>query len=330
MRTLDRSVEGVQIAYMEHFGMADRPFGLTPDPDFFFESRSHLEAVRRLESFARKGEGVALLYGDVGTGKTLVCRRLLSGLDEKEFSTALVINPLMDRKELLFEILSQFDIAPPLSSTLDATLLLLEDFLVNERDQGRVSLLAVDEAQLLSDDTLALLVDLSGRDAAFQGMLRIVLFGQEEMATKLLQPSMELFRRHFTLTHYLHPLSSDEIGPYIEYRLTKVDSKGAVLFTEEAFDRIYAASKGCPRIINGICDQSLFLLSRRSRNTVDRRILNQVLGDEKAVAHSPGVKRPWLPPRRTLRRLALIFATVLVLCGLFLLARPVHRAFLSG
>jgi type II secretory pathway predicted ATPase ExeA len=329
MRTPDRSVEDTQVAYTEHFGMADRPFGLTPDPDFFFESRSHLEAMRRLGSFARKGEGIALLYGDVGTGKTLVCRRLLDSLDGKGFDTALVINPLMDAQELLFEILFQFGITPPPSSTHDAALQALKDFLLNEHNIGRISLLAMDEAQLLSSEALALLVDLSGRDAGFRGMLRIILFGQEEMATKLLQPSMEAFRRHFTLTHYLHPLSSGEIGPYVRYRLSKVGSAGSDFFTQEAFDRIYAASGGCPRIINGICDQSLFLLSRRSGATVNRRILDEVFGDEAATTHSLRPRRAWLS-KQTFWWLALIFAVALALCGLFLLVRPVHRALLSG
>jgi MSHA biogenesis protein MshM len=329
MRTPDRSVEDTQVAYTEHFGMADRPFGLTPDPDFFFESRSHLEAMRRLESFARKGEGIALLYGDVGTGKTLICRRLLGSLDGKEFRTALVINPLMDAHELLFEILFQFGIALPPSSTHDAALQALKDFLLNEHSIGRVSLLAMDEAQLLSDDALALLVDLIGQDTRFQGMLRVVLFGQEEMATKLLQPSMETFRRHFTLTHYLHPLSTDEIGPYVGYRLSKVGFGNSAFFTREALDRIYAASGGCPRIINGICNQSLFLLSRRSGATVDRRILDEVLEDETAATHPPRFNRMSMS-KQTLRWLVLISAIALVLCGLFLLVRPVHRALLSG
>lgn len=321
MKKPDRDAEGIQVSYTDHFGMVEKPFGLTPDPDFFFESRSHAEALHRLESFVKEGKGLALVYGDVGTGKTLVSRRLLNDFDRLGYRTALIINPFMDERELLLDIAGQFGISPPPFSTHESLSAALADFVLDEKKKGKTCVLAVDEAQLLSEDALAVLTELSCRGTDDAAGLRTVLFGQEEIATRLLNKGLEQLRRNITVTHYLQPLSGDEVGRYVKYRLSKSGSNGSISFTEDALGRIYAISRGYPRVVNGICDQSLLLLSRGSKHVVGRQVLNRVLKNE------------FLPPStgwchgklsgRVLYRVALILAAVLVFCGLLLYLRPV-------
>ncbi len=313
MKTPDPSASAFQVTYLDHFALIEKPFGATPDPDFFFASRSHSEAVQRLESYLKKGKGLALVYGDVGTGKTLVCRRVLNGLDGNEFNTALITNPLMDGAELLFEIARQFNVTPPYS-TQEAMVRALRGFLTVESKEGRASVLAIDEAQLLSDDALTLLAGLSCSDTDDEGALHVILFGQQEMATRLLDRPMARLRRHITVTHYLQPLSAEEVGGYVKYRLTKADSKGAISFTEEALDAVYDASSGCPRIINRICDRSLLLLSRQSGTTVDRKVLDQVIMSETDITLATP-KRSKLPVR------ILYTAAVIIFFGLLLFHR---------
>jgi type II secretory pathway predicted ATPase ExeA len=320
MKTPDPSATAFQVTYLEHFALTEKPFGITPDPDFFFESHSHSEAVRRLESFLREREGIALIYGGVGTGKTLICRRFLDGLDKNRFNAVHIINPLMDGLELLFEIAGQFNLTPPPSSTREDVLLALRDFLLAEHKKGRASVLVIDEAQLLSNDALALLMELSHLETDNEGMLHTILFGQKEIATGLLDQSMGELRRHITVTHYLEPLSLQEVGPYIRHRLSKAGSNGSISFSKDALKCVYTASKGCPRIINRICDQSLLLLSRQSKTTVDKSILNRVLRNEIAALLTMH-ERPKLFVR-ILYTIALILATVLIFYGLLFYLRP--------
>lgn len=320
MKKTDRGAESAQVTYMDHFGMARRPFGLTPDPDFFFESQSHSEALRRLRSFIKEEGGLALVYGDVGTGKTLVCRRLLSDSDGLTFNSALIVNPLMDARELLLDIAGQFGISPPPLSTHEGLSAALADFFLHEQEKGKVCVLAIDEAQLLSEDALAVLADLSRHDAAEGGALRTILFGQEDIAARLLDRGMEQLRRNITVTHYLQPLSGDEVRRYIRHRLSKSGANGSISFTDDALKRIYAASKGYPRIVNGICDKSLLVLAQRSKNTVDRGVVNRALTDELIT---PVAARGRINVTgRVLYGAVLILAGVLILCGLFLYLRP--------
>jgi hypothetical protein len=141
------------------------------------------------------------------------------------------------------------------------------------------------------------------------------------MATGLLERSMRELRRHITVTHYLQPLSLQEVGPYIRHRLSKAGGNGSISFTEDACKYIYAASKGCPRIINRICDQSLLLLSTQSKTTVGRRVVNRALKNEIATPPMTQERRK-LPPR-IFYAIALILAAALIFCGLFFYLRPV-------
>ena len=266
--------------YAGHFALKARPFRLTPDPVFYFDSRTHSEALRCLQSFVRRGEGLSLIYGEVGTGKTLLCKHFLDGLDRKAFNAGLILNPVMDPKEFLAEVLRVFDIVPRSHSTKATMFERLRSLVEAESEKGKQSVLAVDEAQLLSDELLDLLARHSDSKDKGGSSLRVVLFAQEELAARLVDRRLRHLRRRITMTHCLQPLAPDEIRPYIMHRLATAGSQGLIRFDEDAIERICRVSRGYARIINIISDRCLLVLDERSRTTVTRRIVDQALKEE--------------------------------------------------
>jgi type II secretory pathway predicted ATPase ExeA len=282
--------------YAGHFALKARPFRLTPDPVFYFDSRTHSEALRCLQSFVHRGEGLALIYGEVGTGKTLLCKCFLEGLERKAFNTGLILNPAMNAKEFLAEVFRVFDIVPRSHSTKATMFERLRSLVETESEKGKQSVLAVDEAQLLSDELLDLLARHSDSKDKGSSSLRVVLFAQEELAARLVDRRMRHLRRRITMTHCLQPLAPDEIRPYIMHRLATAGSQGLIRFDEDAIERIYRVSRGYARIINIISDRCLLVLDERSRTTVTRRIVDQVVRKD-AIHTFPGQKtsaRGWL------------------------------------
>ncbi len=310
-----------QAPYLEHLALKTKPFSLTPDPAFYFDSRTHSKALRGLQSFLSRQEGFALIYGDVGTGKTLLCRRFLQGLDRKAYSVGLILNPTMNETEFLAEALRAFDITSPSPRGETEGVEALRSHIKAEGERGKQSVLAVDEAQLLSDDLFDLLTRLSYPGNKGDNALRVVLFAQEEIAARLVDRRMRRLRQRITMTHRLQPLSSDEIGPYIMHRLATAGSGGLIRFDADAVDIICRVSRGYARVINTVSDHCLFILGQRSRTRVTRRIVNQVLKEDGIVA-SPGEKRA-AKPRLWIAYLAVsILILALMLYGVFVLLRP--------
>jgi general secretion pathway protein A len=268
--------------YFERLGLKIRPFGMTPDPAFYFDSRTHSEALRGLQSFLQRKEGFALIYGDVGTGKTILCRHFLDGLDRRAHTVGFIINSMMneDEKQFLTEVLRAFGIMPRSLSTDADMFETVRSLVTMESAQGKQSILVIDEAQLLSDDLLALLAKLSDPGTTGDRGLCVVLFAQEEMASRLVQHHMRYLRRRITTTHCLLPLSPDEIGPYIMHRLVTAGSCGEIRFDKNVIEKICRVSEGYARIINTVSDRCLFVLDERSKTTVNRRIINRILKEE--------------------------------------------------
>jgi type II secretory pathway predicted ATPase ExeA len=270
----------LRFRYPGHFALKARPFRLTPDPAFYFHSRTHSEALRALQSFLHREDGIALIFGDVGTGKTHLCKQFIEGLDRKACNAGLILNPMMDAKEFLAEVLRVFDIIPRLHSTRETMFERLRSLVETESERGRQSVLAIDEAQLLSDELLDLLARHSDSKDKGGSSLRVVLFAQEEVAARLVDRRMRHLRRRITMTHCLQPLSPDEIGPYLTHRLATAGSHNPVGFTRDALEGIYCASGGHARIVNIVSDRCLLALDERSRTTVTRRIVGHVVKKE--------------------------------------------------
>jgi general secretion pathway protein A len=269
----------MEIPYIKYFGLSERPFGLTPDPHFYFETETHREALSHLDFLLGQKEGFALIYGDVGLGKTTISRIFLSSLDGNIYNTALILNPIMDEDELLRMIVKELGLKTD-GSTRKELYDDLEFFLLEGHKKGRETVIVIDEAQLLSNEVLEFIRVLSNMETEKEKILRIVLFAQPELVERLKDPSMRHLAQRITVTYKLKPFSERDVRRYIAYRLIKAGSKGVPSFKKGAARLIYKASNGYPRLINILCDRCMLSLYAKSKNIVDKQIVADVLKEE--------------------------------------------------
>jgi general secretion pathway protein A len=266
--------------YISRFGLTARPFSLTPDPAFYFPSTSHRTAVEQLACFVSRKEPLAIVFGEAGTGKTVLSRYFLASLDKERFRTGLIVNPIIEEREGFAEAILQSlggDCTLGEGDSIRQLRQEVRDDRVN--GNGRQTVLVIDEAQLLSESMLHFLTELAYPESVVHAPIQVVLFAQTDMITRLLEPRLERVRRAIRRTQCLHPLTAAEVGVYVEHRLSVAGSKGSIRFTQDATRFLGAHSEGYPRIINNLCDQCLFLLSSRPTNVVDRSLVKRILRD---------------------------------------------------
>jgi len=241
--------------YLEYYGLREPPFSITPNPRFLFFSAKHREAFNHLLYGVRERKGFVQLTGEVGAGKTTLCRALLDQLGNN-FSTALILNPAQDADSLLRDIAQEFGLNV---QGLNRSELLGEfnAFLLQQLDAGRDTVLIIDEAQNLSNELLEQVRLLSNLETDDQKLLQIVLMGQPELRDRLNHPALRQLRQRITVRYHLEPLSPTEVGDYIRHRLAVSGANGVPKFSAAALWRIYAYSKGIPRLINAVCDKCL-------------------------------------------------------------------------
>jgi len=269
----------IEIPYLEYFGLSEKPFGMTPDPAFYYESKHHREALDSLRFFLTQKEGFALICGDVGSGKTTLSRIFLDSLDRQAYNSALILNPIMDDMEFIREVLKELN-APFEPHTKKELYDTLRTFLIDEYTKGRETVLVIDEAQLISDELLDLIRLISNIETDKQKLLHTIFFAQPEFLDKLKAPRMRHLSQRITVTYYIKPLSLDESRSYINYRLIKAGMKGTMDVNERALRLIHHASRGYPRLINYICDRCLLLAYAQSRDGIDGKIVSRVLMDD--------------------------------------------------
>jgi general secretion pathway protein A len=269
----------MEIPYLKYFGLTEKPFGLTPDPLFYFETETHREALSHLAFLLGQKEGFALIYGDVGLGKTTLSRIFLSSLDSNIYNTALILNPVMDEDEFLRAIIKELDLKVDGSSRkklYDD----LEFFLLEAHKKGKETVIVIDEAQLLSIELLEFIRILSNMETEKEKILRIILFAQPELVEKLKEPSLRHLAQRITVTYKLKPFSERDVRHYIAYRLIKAGSKGIPNFKKGAARLIFKAAHGYPRLINILCDRCMLSIYAKSKNIVDKQVVADVLKEE--------------------------------------------------
>ncbi|MDD5761287.1 MAG: AAA family ATPase [bacterium] len=254
--------------YGEYFSLKERPFSLTPDPDFLFLSESHQRALDHLLFGLESGEGFIVVTGDIGVGKTTVCRALLRRLPER-FSTALVVNTLLTEKELLRTVLDDFG-APVPDGTRKDLLDALNRFLLAEAEAGRRPVLIIDEAQNLAPPLLEQVRLLSNLETEKRKLLQIVLFGQKELQEKLRLPQLRQFDQRITVRATILPLDLRETSRYIQHRMSVAGASGSAFLSPAAERLLHRRSRGVPRRINQLCDRALLAACVRSAAQVER------------------------------------------------------------
>jgi type II secretory pathway predicted ATPase ExeA len=246
--------------YEDYYRFRRQPFSPTPDPEFLYKSDSHRQALEQLQRGIRRREGMLLLTGDVGTGKTTTTRALLQLVDRNVF-TALVLNPFVSEDELLRVLLQDFGVVADSRALQDASrqslVETLNRFLLSLSEVGASALAVVDEAQNLAPPVLEQLRVLTALETDQQKLLQILLVGQPELRTLLESHQMRPLNQRVARRCTLRPLTRDEVEHYVEFRVHLACGAGETIFSTRALNLIYEFSEGIPRKINLICDRSL-------------------------------------------------------------------------
>ena len=242
--------------YLDYYGLTEAPFDITPNPRFLFYSAKHREAFNHLLYGIRERKGFVQLTGEVGAGKTTLCRAILEQLDSEHYATALILNPVMSAEELVKAVAIEFGLPVNGLDRLE-TLSVINHFLLHQVEEGKDTVLIIDEAQDMTDELLEQVRLLSNFETDDRKLLQIVLMGQPELRDRLNNPKLRQLRQRITVRYHLPPLSRFEVNEYIHHRLQVAGAKGAPYFTQLALWRIYRYSQGIPRLLNAVCDKAL-------------------------------------------------------------------------
>lgn len=242
--------------YKAHFGLNTQPFGLTPDTQFFCELPTHVEALNVLLIALHNGEGFIKITGDVGTGKTMLCRKLLNELPEP-FETAYIPNPHLSPVGLLMAIATEMGIEYPRHIGQNGLMNIINDFLINSAVNGKKPVLIIDEAQSMSIETLEALRLITNLETEKQKLLQIVLFGQPELDEQLRNKAIRQLRQRITFSYMLKPLTQQNVADYIKHRLRIAGMGSLNIFSRLAIKAMHHYSRGIPRLINILANKAM-------------------------------------------------------------------------
>ena len=280
--------------YVAHFGLREQAFSITPDTSYFFAGRASQSALNTLLVAIANGEGFLKVTGEVGTGKTLLCRKLLATLDERWF-TGYVPSPAFEPRTLMLALAEELEI--PADSGMDQHRLLrsiTKRLLDLARDGKRVAL-CIDESQAMPLETLESLRLLTNLETEKRKLLQVVLFGQPELDQKLQAESIRQLRQRILFEHKLEGLERDEVGAYVAHRLAVAGYSGAPLLGRRALSLLHEASRGVPRLVNILMHKAMLLAYGEDSPTVERRHMHAAVQDTPAATPS---RRWWWPALR--------------------------------
>jgi len=243
--------------YNPHYGLKESPFALTPDTSFFFGHASHQEALNTLLVATRSGEGFMKVVGEVGTGKTLLCRKFLGIIEAENWLTAYIPNPYLEPMTLLRAVADELRVPLPEAADQHQVLKRLTEFLVEARGTDMRVLLCLDEAQAMPLETLEALRLLTNLETERSKLMQVVLFGQPELDHKLADPSIRQLRQRITFACRLGAFRLDDAEFYIAHRLSVAGYRGPRLFARDAVKRLQRASGGIPRLMNILAHKAM-------------------------------------------------------------------------
>lgn len=268
--------------YRKHFGLREAPFSITPDTAFSFASGVFQEALNTLLIAVKNGEGFIKITGEVGTGKTLLCRKFLASLGER-YVSAYIPNPYLEPNTLLAALADELKLK--VRHDLDQHLMLkaLTLALLEYAREGKRVVVTLDEAQAMPIETLEALRLLSNLETEKRKLLQVVLFGQPELDEKLNLPSLRQLKQRIAFHYALAPLTRTELDYYVSHRLSVAGYPGGALFTQGALNALYQASGGTPRIINILCHKALLLVFGAGKQQVEEKHIQVAASDTPAA-----------------------------------------------
>jgi len=274
--------------YRTHFGLREMPFGITPDTSFAYACKSHQEALNTLLVAVKNGEGFLKITGEVGTGKTLLCRRFLASIDQNHVS-AYIPNPYLEPRTLLFALAAELRLALPSDADQHHLLKELSRGLLNFARQGKTVVVCLDEAQAMPIETLEALRLLTNLETEKRKLLQVILFGQPELDQKLEGESVRQLKQRITFQYRLMALRRDEVDQYLAHRLRVAGFRGDRLFTPSAARLVHRRSGGVPRLINVIAHKAMLLAFGEGAQRVRHAHVRQAVADTPAAQQH----RPW-------------------------------------
>jgi len=267
--------------YLNFYGFKEIPFNLTPNAHFFFESDKHTEALSVLLYAVNQRKGFVVMTGEIGSGKTTVCRTLLNHLDTS-VESALITNTHISGKDLLATILE--DLGVEYQPGSKARLLSqLNHYLICKLKEDKNVVLIIDEAQNLTPSVLEEIRMLSNLETEQEKLIQIIILGQPELRKKLALPRLEQLRQRIAVYYHLDPLTTEEALNYIRHRLRVASDSDNPYFSDEALKMIVEFSKGVPRLINQLCDSALLIGYVRDKRLIDEEIMREVIADSPMV-----------------------------------------------
>jgi MSHA biogenesis protein MshM len=275
--------------YEDHFGLREAPFGITPDTSFLFACRSHRQALNLLLIAAKSGEGFTKIVGEVGTGKSLLCRRFLA-LSSNEFRCAYIPNPYLEPRALLLVLAEELGMAVDAAADQHRVLRSLNLALLNFARAGKRVVLCLDEAQAMPIETLETLRLLSNLETEKRKLLQVILFGQPELEQKLARNSIRQLRQRITYQYRLSGLTRAELRDYLAHRMNIAGYRGGPVFDATAVATLARASRGVPRLVNILAHKSLLAAYGEGRVQVNGR------DARRARADTPEAYRWWRAP----------------------------------
>lgn len=284
--------------YTSYFGLTEKPFAIAPNPRYLYMSELHREALAHLMYGISNDGCIILLTGDVGTGKTTVCRCLLEQLPDST-DVALILNPKLSITDLLKTICEELKIELPDSTTSIKTFIdYINSYLLDAHSRGRNTAVIIDEAQNLDPEILEQLRLLTNLETNTNKLLQIILIGQPELRNILSDPRLSQINQRITTRYHLTPLHEDDITTYISHRLAIAGGNSrSILFTEQALQYVARISKGIPRVINILCDHALLGAYANNSDHVNLEIMKRAAGElETITPKKSSLLRPMILP----------------------------------
>lgn len=266
--------------YDLYYGLTEKPFNLTPDTEFYFHSLTHQSALETLLVAIKNGDGFIKLTGEVGTGKTLLCRKLLDILDD-QYETVYIPNPYMSCDALLNAVVTEMGLQQSVRNNdyLDC----INQHLISNAQKDRPTVILLDEAQSLPVESLEAIRLLSNLETQKKKLVQIVLFGQPELDRKLADNNIRQLRQRIVHACELQNLSPDALAAYVQHRLDSAGYFGARLFSDKAIRCLYNTSKGVPRLINLLCDKSMMLAYASGDYHVNEKHISRAAQDSQQI-----------------------------------------------
>ncbi|WP_166266182.1 ExeA family protein [Marinobacter caseinilyticus] len=271
--------------YEAHFGLQEAPFSLTPNTRYFLKSRGHSDALELLMVALREREGFIKITGEVGTGKTLLCRLLLNALDQTA-RTAYIPNPSLTPENLYEAVADELGVTLAGHDNTHRVLKALTEKLIEYAADNRQVVLVIDEAQAMPESTIEALRLLTNLETENARLLQVVLFGQPELDTMLNRPSLRQLKQRITFQYRLDALDKASVDQYLRHRLSQAGYNGAELFGPAALRLIARASGGIPRLLNILAHKSLLAAWGRGDLRVDRWHVKQAIQDTESAYRS--------------------------------------------